>query len=236
MKFELLAGKRALGSACSKDYTDWAESLLYGDVESESVTILACIGLERDPDLEEIEIYFQKCLRDLDLILPNEEHGLKIYAKSLCEQIVSGELEPEKGLGILETFNSRSDYESIYSIWSDLAEDLLIVNDGEGCIWNTGLKIENKYKYVKDVAAQFIVLLEAELPSNFFHLSACSDCGHIGKSKFEIIDKPWMPEKVFWLIYKRCQTQRAFCSNCKKPFPNNMSDYEGRKQYLSKQS
>jgi len=234
MKFELLAGRRALGSAHTKDYTDWAESLLYGDVESNNVAMLASIGLERGPDSEEIEVYFQKCLKDLGLILPTKKAGLKIYAKSLCEQIVSGELESEKGLNILETFYSRSDYEAIYSIWDELAEDIWMVNNGEDCIWNTGLTIESEHGYVKDVAAQFIVILEAKLPSNFFHLSACSDCGHIGKSRFEVIDKPWMPEIVFRLIYKRSQTQRAFCSNCKKPFPTSMSDYESRKKYLSK--
>jgi len=58
MKFELLAGKRALGSAYSKDYTEWAESLLYEDIESENVAILASIGYERDPDSEAMKHTF----------------------------------------------------------------------------------------------------------------------------------------------------------------------------------
>jgi len=233
MKFELLTGKRALGSAYSKDYIEWAESLLYEDVDSENVAILASMGYERDPDSEEIEKYFLKSIKDLGLTLPGEKEGLKIYAKALCEQIVSGNLEPEKGVSILETFYSRSDYEAIYSIWDELSEDLWKVNDRDGCIFNTGLSIENKSEYIKGVAAQFIELLVTKLPDRFFHLCACSACGYIGESEFEVIDKPWMPNKIFRMIYNRGQTQRAICSSCKRPFPNNMSDYEGRKQYLS---
>ncbi|SDU21599.1 hypothetical protein [Halopseudomonas salegens] len=233
MKFELLTGKRALGTAYSRDYTEWAESLLYEDVDSENVAILASMGCERDPDSEEIEKYFLKSIRDLDLTLPSEKDGLRRYAKALCEQIVSGDLEPEKGVSILETFYSRSDYEAIYSIWDELSEDLWMVSDRDGCIFNTGLSTENKNEYIKGVAAQFIELLEMQLPERFFQLSACPACGHIGESESEVIDKPWLPDKLFRLIYNRGQTQRAICSRCKRPFPNNMSDYEGRKQYLS---
>ncbi|WP_444922918.1 hypothetical protein ACJJH9_12095 [Microbulbifer sp. DLAB2-AF] len=234
MKFKLLVGKRALGSAYSKDYTEWAESLLYEGIESENVAILASMGYERDPDSEEIERYFLKSLKDLGLTLPNEKEGLKIYAKVLCEQVISGDLEPEKGTRILESFYSKSDYEAIYSIWDELSEDLWMVNNRDGCIFNTGLSAENKNEYIKGVAAQFIELLEEKLPDRFFYLCACPECGYIGESALEVIDKSWMPDKLYRFIYKRAQTQRAICVNCKRPFPNNMSDYEGRKQYLSK--
>ena len=234
MKFELLAGKRALGSAYTKDYTEWAESLLYEDIESENVAILASMGYERDPDSEEVETYFLKSLKDLALTLPNEKEGLKIYAKALCEQIVSGDSEPEEGVGILESSYSKSDYEAIYSIWDELSEDLWMVNDRDGCIFNTGLSAENKNEYIKGVAAQFIELLETNLPDRFFYLCACPECGYIGENELEVIDKPWMLSKLYRFIYERGQTQRAICANCKRPFPNNMSDYEGRKQYLSK--
>lgn len=234
MKFELLAGKRALGSAYSKDYTGWAESLLYEDIESENVAILASMGYERDPDSEEVEAYFQKSLKDLNLSLPDEKEGLKIYAKTLCEQIVSGDLEPEEGAKVLEAFYSQSDYEAIYSIWDELSEDLWMVNDRDGCIFNTGLSSENKCEYIKGVAAQFIELLKTKLPDRFFYLCACPECGYIGENALEVIDKPWMPDKIYRFIYKRGQTQRAICANCTRPFPNNMSDYEGRRQYLNK--
>lgn len=234
MKFEHLVGKRALGSAHARDYTTWAESLLYEGVDAENVAILANIGLERDPDSEEVELYFQKSLRDLGLSLPPDKDALRGYAKALCEQIVSGNLEPEVGADILAAFYSRSDYEPIYSIWDELSEDLWMVHDQDGCIFNTGLTKDNTREYIKSVASQFIVLLETDLPEGFFSLSACPECGYIGKSGLEVIDMPWMPEKLYRLIYKRGQSQRAICPRCKRPFPNNMSDYEGRRQYLGR--
>ncbi|OQX01574.1 MAG: hypothetical protein BWK73_45635 [Thiothrix lacustris] len=234
MKFEHLAGKRALGIAYSKDYADWAESLLHEDIESENVAILASIGLERNPDSEEIEVYFKKSLTDLNLVLPSEVISLAFYAKALCHQIVLGDVDPKKGLGILEACYSKSGYKTIYSIWEELAEDLWMVNAREHCIFNAGLTKENASDYIKSVAAQFIVLLESELPEDFFHLSACPECGYIGKSEYKAINNPWMPAKLFKFIYKHSQTQMAICLKCKKPFPKNMSDYEGREQYLNK--
>ncbi|WNZ54942.1 hypothetical protein QT397_18975 [Microbulbifer sp. MKSA007] len=109
-----------------------------------------------------------------------------------------------------------------------------MVNDREICYFNSGLTSENKSSYIKDVAAQFIILLDTELPDRFFFLSSCPECGYIGESGLEVIEKPLIPKQLFKLIYGRGQNQRAICSKCKRPFPNNMSDYEGRKQYLSK--
>ena len=234
MKFEHLAGKRALGSAHARDYTAWAESLLREGIEDENIVILASIGLERDPDSEEVQSYFQKSLRDLGLSLPPDKDALRIYATAVCEQILSGDLGPEAGADILAGFYAGSDYESIYSIWDGLSDDLWLANNNDVCIFNTGLTRYNSGSYIKDVASQFIVLLEADLPDDFFHLSACPECGYVGRCELEIVDKPWMPEKVFKMIYRRGQTQRAVCPNCDRSFPNNMSDYEGRRQYLDR--
>ncbi len=234
MKFEHLVGKRALGSAHARDYIAWAESLLYEAIESENVAILASFGFERNPDSEEVESYFQRSLTDIGLSLPPDKDALSIYAKALCEQIVSGNLEAEVGADILAGFYSRSYYEHIYSIWDELRDDLWSVQNRYGCIFNTGLTKENSGNYIKNVASQFIVLLEADLPEDFFHLSACPECGYIGKSELEVLEMPWMPEKLFRLIYKRAQLRRVVCQSCKRPFPNNMSDYEGRRLYLDR--
>jgi hypothetical protein len=159
---------------------------------------------------------------------------LKTYANALCEQIVSGELKPEKGVRILETIYSSSDYEPIYSIWEGLSEDLWMINHGSECIFNTKLTLANKDDYIKCAATQFIELLDTDLPVHFFSLSACPACGYIGDSEFEVIQKPWMPETIYRLIYESGQLQRAICADCKTPFPLSMHDYEGRALYLSK--
>ncbi len=232
MKFTHLVGKRALGTAYSKDYCDWAESLLRQGVESENLAILVSLGLEKNPDSEEVETYFRKSLDDLGLALPSQQDGLRMYAIALCEQIVSGETEPGTGVSLLKKFYSGSNYQPVYRIWSDLSEDLEMVKHREECIFNSGLTHENAAAYISNIASQFIMLLKIDLPEDFFQLSACPACGHIGKCGYEVIEKPWMPEQLFRLIYERGQTRRAICQQCGRPFPNNMTDYEGRKQYF----
>ncbi|MCW3479678.1 hypothetical protein OL229_08900 [Neisseriaceae bacterium JH1-16] len=232
MRIEQLSGKRVLGNACSKDYTNWAEGLLYEGVESENVAILAGMSFERNPDSEEIEAYFQKSLKDLNIQITSDDEALNCYAKYICTQIISGDVTPEHGLEILQNFYRKSDYEAIYSIWDDLVEDVWMTKNHEGCIFNTGLTRENIGLYITEVAKQFIVLLDTDIPENFFYLCSCSHCGHIGVSGLEKIEKSWMSDRLFRLIYQRHQARRIICANCRTPYPKNMSDFEGRIQYL----
>lgn len=232
MKFELLTRKRALGTANLRDYTNWAESMLYENVGSENLAILASMGYERDPDSEEIEMYFLKSIKDLNLSLPEDQTELRNYAEDLCKLILSDELEPEEGVSILERLYSKSDYEPLYSIWDNLGEDLWVLDDCGSCIFNSGLNTENKKEFIKNVAAQFITLLSTNLPDQFFTLCACPACGYIGKNKLEVIEKPWLPKKLFRFLYQRGPTHQTVCASCKRPSPISMSDYEGRKQYL----
>ncbi|MBN8411131.1 hypothetical protein [Halomonas litopenaei] len=235
MKLEHLLGKRALGSARIEDYTTWAESLLYDSIETENAAILASIGLERNPEWDDVERYFRKTLGDLGLSLLSDEDALKVYAKYLCETIVSGDCDPEAGVGVLADFYSRSGYDPIYSIWDDLSADLLFLLDEDGAIFNTGLTRDNRSNYIKRVASQFVVLLDSGLPEGFFNLSACPECGYVGKSKLESMHIPWMPDSLFRLIYRRGRMKRPICPRCQRPFPKNMRDYEGRRQFLAQQ-
>jgi hypothetical protein len=213
MKFELLIGKRILGTASSRDYIQWAESLLLQNVGSENVAILAGLACENNSDSEEVEKYFQRSLEDLGLVLPNEEEALKNYAKVICEQIVSGDLEPEKGFSILARLDFIADHKIVlFSIWDSLSEDLQVIGHHEKFIVNTGLTKDNKKEYIKKVAVQFIELVETDLPENFFHLHICSSCGH------------------------NAQGYKSICDNCKKSSLYSMSDYEGRKLYFSKKA
>lgn len=232
MNFNLLMGKRSLGQAYWKDYTQWAEDLLRQNVDSKNVAILASLGLKQSPDSEEIEFYFQKAMDDCDLTLPTERDSLSAYARYICEQVAHGTMAPNEGLDTLQGFYTISGYEPIYSIWDELSEDIWLVNDREEPIFNTGLTKDNQEEYIMNVAAQFLELLEIDLPDWFFHLFACPACGYIGKSGFERIDKPWLPEKTFKLIYRRDPARRAVCAKCGAPFPKSMGDYEGRTQYL----
>jgi len=232
MRFKILTGKIALGAAFPNDYTDWAMAMLDSGSDSENIAILASLGLEKNPDSEEVKNYFYRSLNDLGIELPTQENSILSYAKYICAEIIAGNISPMKGLSVLDGIYSLSDYEPIYSIWDELSEDIWMVNEGEGCFFNTSLTKENIDQFIINVAEQFIRLTEIELPQYFFSLTVCQKCGYIGEQEMERIDKPWLHEKIFRMLYKRGPTMNAICSQCGEPFPLGMEDYLGREQYL----
>lgn len=232
MNFEHLSGRIALDNVAPNDYIDWAENLLTEGVESENIAILASLGLDKQPDSEDIKIFFQKSLKDLNLELPKKEDALLTYSRYLCAKIVNAEISSKKGVSELSHFFYQSDYEAIYGIWDELNDDIWVVNNGEYYLFNSDLTKENTDHYVKKVAKQFIQLTEIKLPERFFHLCACSKCGFIGESNVERIGKTWIPKKIYRFIFRRAPTFRAICSKCNEPYPSSMSDYKARKQYL----
>lgn len=155
-EFTCLAGKIALGTASAKDYTDWAEDMLGKGTESENVAILAGLGLDKEPDSEEVEYYFYKSLKDLKLELPVQENSISTYAGYICTEMIAGNIAPMAGLSMLDELYSESDYEPIYSLWDELSEDVWMVSNGEDSIFNPGLTQENVEQYIVNAAAQFL--------------------------------------------------------------------------------
>ncbi len=76
MDLDLLAGKRAMGLATPEDRIAWAERLLAKGSDLDDVQILASLGLDRRPDAQEVEGYFQRSLRALGLVLPPRQARL----------------------------------------------------------------------------------------------------------------------------------------------------------------
>ena len=233
LKFEQLAGKRILGIASSNDYSDWAESLLYDGVDSQNVAILAGFGMDKYPDSAEVERYFLKCIKELGLILPSKENGIKCYAKYLCNQIITEEIEPEKGLSILESLFFRSNYEPIFCIWDELSDDVWQVNNQEEAIFNSNITPENIPNYIKKVAQQFLTLIEIELPKAFFQMSLCPKCGFLGKPISKRAEITWLPDSLYRLFFRKYPTCRSFCSKCGESRLAQMWDYDGREKYLN---
>jgi hypothetical protein len=121
------------------------------------------------------------------------------------------------------------------SLWDELNDDIWSIKERETCYFNTGLTKDNIDEYVRNVAAQFIVLTKLDLPGNFFTLCVCQKCEYIGEYSLEKVNFPWLPKWLNKIIYKNKPTHRAVCSMCGEPFPINMGDYVARKQYLIKQ-
>lgn len=232
MNFEELVSKRAVGQDEPKDYCAWAEELLYTDVESESVPILASMGYERDPEREDIERYFQKSVKDLGLRIPSDEHGIKLYATITIEKLFEGKITPFECLGKMEKLFALTDYDPKYGIWDCLSEDISMLEYDGVCYFNTGLDKSNMGDYIRNVAKQFLEILPMELPEYFFNLCVCEKCGYIGESNTERVGKSWMPQRIFRLFYRRVPASKAICAKCGAPYPSSMIDYSARTIYL----
>jgi len=244
MEFINLIGKRLYGCASAKDYTDWAEGLLLdnADENSENVAILAGIGLEKDPDSEEAEFYFQKSLKDLGLTIPDKQTVLNDYASYLCKQLINKEIESETAVELLQGLHFYSDYEPIYSIWHEISDDLWAINNNDQAYINTIMTKHNKDEFLAEVARQFIVLLKLKLPDNFYKLSVCTECGYIGESTTRERNTPafsngfvkMLPDMILRLFPVE-HVREATCAKCLKPFPKTMSDVVAREFFIKSQ-
>jgi hypothetical protein len=233
MELNTLVAKRALNTAQTKDFSDWAESLLIQGCASVNVAILAGFGLERLPDTIEVDGYFKKCIAELGLVLPEEQIAIFDYIKLLVCNISKGVIEPRTGLyELLISLDATDNEQLLYRIWDELSEDINSLGGYDRYLWNTGLSADNVDEFIVLVAQQFMQLSEMELPDDFFHLCACDECGYIGKPQLKRIDLPWLHEKLFRFIYGRSPTFQWICGKCGQAGLKNMFDYAGRKRYL----
>src|SRR5262249_40999699 len=90
-----ILAERYLGSATYEDYIDWAVKCLESGIDSKNIRILA--ALQRPLYSSEVEDYFKKSLNDLGWKLPSRRECLLAYARSLAEQILSGDISPLDG-------------------------------------------------------------------------------------------------------------------------------------------
>jgi hypothetical protein len=233
MAFNELVAKRALGIATAADFSDWAENLLAEGCDSANVAILAGLTIEGSQGIYEAEAYFTKCVAELGLILPDEREAIFEYAKCLAKNICDGILEPEEGLALLKCFWRATDNEEpLYIIWDELADDINTLDDSGGYSWNTSLSEHNVDAFILQVARQFLQLSAIDLPDSFFSLCVCGECGYIGKAQLIRLSLPWLPEKLYQLVFKKSPVFKWVCGKCANPNIKNMFDYDGRKLYL----
>lgn len=239
MKFINLIGKRFYSGISAKDYTNWAEGLLLDgtDLDSENVAILAGLGLEKEPDFQDVELYFQKSLKDLALTIPDKQEALDNYSSYLCEQLIKNKIAPKTAIGLLDALFYQSDYQPIYSIWSEIGDDIWSIENNEQPYINSTMTKNNMNEFIADVAKQFIVLLKMKLPDNFFKLCACSQCGYIGESEIneknsKIFSK--IPEIILRFFFIKPFVREAVCANCLTPFPATMGDFVAREHYIKR--
>ena len=109
----------------------------------------------------------------------NTEDIVKKEGMKVCFSILKNEITIKEGLKLLaENFNNA---ENLYRIWNEIYKDIILFEE-EGISHYTDINLNHIDNYVKDVAKQFIQLLEAKLPDNFCDLIWCDSCDHIGET------------------------------------------------------
>lgn len=234
MTLDELFGRYALSIDRPEDYIKWGEMQLLEGNDSMNAAILAGLDSPKPIDSEEVYSYFRKCLKELGIEWPDQKNALIEYSRILSEKIISNEILPKKGLEKLSRLYSASDYSvSIYSIWDELEEDISMVGTEYGPIFNTGLTKDNVNDFIFKQAEQYLNLLKTDIPDNFFKLAYCNSCKKISETGYKRISKPWMPEKIYRLLFKRGPAHILICGNCGSVKILGMNTIDGRQLYLT---
>ena len=94
-----ILAERYLGTATAEDYVDWAVSCLEADLDTKNIRILA--SLRNISSLYEVEDYFKRCFKDLNLTMPDRRECLFQYARGVAQRILSGEFSPLYGCSLI---------------------------------------------------------------------------------------------------------------------------------------
>ncbi len=137
---DAILGRRALNHSESGDYVLWATKQLDEGGESKSVNILA--GLEPPYNWFEVQEYFTRALRELQIIEKPRDILIEKYAREIAQNIVDQKISPNMGLDILHHIYLDSENDSKYErwmVWDDYRVNLKAGLDPEGN-WNLDLK------------------------------------------------------------------------------------------------
>ncbi|MBU9835020.1 hypothetical protein J1786_09370 [Rahnella sp. L72c] len=96
MTLDHVWGLKALSKPYDQACIDWAEQLLINGNSSDNVLILASLGLDKSPERNEVDKYFERALQDLRETEPEYFDAIKKYALELCHKAVEGHLSQEE--------------------------------------------------------------------------------------------------------------------------------------------
>ena len=113
---------RYLGNLAKDAIVDWALAELEVGRDSESLRILA--GMRDHPYPTEVELYFFRALKELEIETPDKAQALNSYCRFIAEQIVNSSITPRNGCKELYWVYRSLDYPSELLDWLLLAEGL----------------------------------------------------------------------------------------------------------------
>lgn len=179
-------GLKALNKPYDQACIDWAEQLLINGSTSENVLILASLGLDKNPEHNDVENYFERALQDLGETEPEYFDAINKYAHELCYVALEGHLSQDESVNMLAEIYSCTNYDyGIFSIWTDIADEIyLLENEGE-YYSHLELTKANKSVYIEKQLRHFIVLLKSKVPHDFLNLSICEECNKLVKARWQ---------------------------------------------------
>lgn len=148
---KVLFGRQALGRTFSEDYIDWAYEMLEQDYDTPQLRILA--GLDRRSSIFEVEEYFEKSLKELNIEPLEPKAAVRAYACDIAQQIIDGQFpESRSTMKALRQLWLDSEYD----IWSDLNEACDYLSSGDFPYTYPTATLDNFDEILKKEAAQFI--------------------------------------------------------------------------------
>jgi len=121
-------GRRAMNRVTAADYVEWATETLAGGQDSPNLRILA--GLDERGSVFEAEEHFNRALRELQILEPDEAGKLRAYACDLARQILDGTLTAEAGVKALYQVCLFTGYASGFMVWIYLDDALDSIRSG----------------------------------------------------------------------------------------------------------
>lgn len=212
MTLDHVWGLKSLSKPYDQACIDWAEQLLINGNSSDNVLILASLGLDKHPSRNDVEHYFERALQDLGETEPEYFDAIKRYALELCHMALEDSLSQDDAVNLLAEIYSCTHYDyGIFSIWTDLVDEIyLLENEGE-YYSHPELTKANKSIYTEKQLRHFIVLLNSKLPHDFVHLSICEECNKLVKASWQRKTRVSAFRKILQ-VFKILEPQ--YCTEC----------------------
>ena len=125
MNYACLRGKEIMNYARMQDYSEWAMGLLGDGIESTNVAVLAGFAFEKHAHPADIHEYFQRSVEELELAMPTNDECVKAFARSVCNEVVRGEVSPTEGLDELNYICIHLEYAEEYLEFYHLHDEIV---------------------------------------------------------------------------------------------------------------
>lgn len=233
MNLHKIWGLKALDKPYHQACIDWAEQLLIAGNTSDNVLILASLGMDKSLEPYEVEGYFNRVLQDIGQIEPNYFDAIKLYGLELCRESLEGELALEETANLLAEIYSSTNYDyGIFSIWTDLSDELYLLENEDHHYTHPELTQVNKLAYIKKQIRHFVVLLNSDVPPDFIHLHICNECRSLVKATWRKKTRITKYQKIMQLLKLQKTIYSTECLTCGSANVTSLQTVEARERAL----